>query len=101
MQASIGALRKGTERQNNIEVWNDLVSPRDLLICLAVSVISVGTAVLISLMIGGSTLLWGLGASVLGFALNCFLVTPKRDVRIVDEMDRVEDEGSAAGGDAR
>ena len=25
---------ENTERQNNIEVWNDLVSPRDLLICL-------------------------------------------------------------------
>ncbi len=38
-----------TERQNNIEVWNDLVSPRDLIICLVISVICVIAAVLFAL----------------------------------------------------
>ena len=40
--------------------------------------------------LGGQTLYWGLGASVVGFVLNCFLVTPKRDVGIVDEMEPVD-----------
>lgn len=76
---------ESTERQN-IEVWNDLVSPRDLLICLAVSVTCAVAAVLISLKFGGQPLFWGLGAAVIGFAVNCFLVTPKRSVVIVDEL---------------
>ena len=43
-------------------------------------------AVLVASSTGGHTLYWGLGASVIGFAVNCFLVTPKREVVIVDEM---------------
>ena len=93
---------EGTGRQN-IEVWNDLVSPRDLVICLLVSVACAAAAVLISPRSGGQTLFWGLGASVLGFIVNCLLVVPKRDVVIVDES-RVTDEADSAdaeGSDAR
>lgn len=43
-------------------------------------------AVPISLALGGNTLFWGLGASILGFIANCFLVSPKRHVSIIDEM---------------
>ena len=70
----------------NIEVWNDLVSPKDLIVCLVVSAICAVAAVLVASSTGGKTLYWGLGASVIGFAVNCFLVTPKREVVIVDEM---------------
>ena len=74
----------------NIEVWNDLVSPKDLLVCLAVSAVCAVAAVLIASNTGGQTLYWGLGASVIGFTVNCFLVTPKREVAIVDEMVSVD-----------
>ncbi len=74
----------------NIEVWNDLVSPKDLIACLVVSAICAVAAVLIASNTGGQTLYWGLGASVVGFVVNCFLVTPKRDVGIVDEMELVD-----------
>ena len=74
----------------NIEVWNDLVSPKDLIACLAVSAVCAVAAVLIASNTGGHTLYWGLGASVVGFVVNCFLVNPKRDVGIVDEMDPVD-----------
>ena len=77
---------ESTERQNNIEVWNDLVSPRDLVICLVISVICVIAAVLFSVYLGGKPLFWGLGASTIGFIACCFLVTPKREVTIVDEL---------------
>ena len=70
----------------NIEVWNDLVSPKDLLVCLAVSAVCAVAAVLIASNTGGQTLYWGLGASVVGFVVNCFLVTPKRMVSIVDDI---------------
>ena len=74
----------------NIEVWNDLVSLKDLIACLAVSAACAVVAVLIASNTGGHTLYWGLGASVVGFVVNCFLVNPKRDVGIVDEMDPVD-----------
>ena len=75
-----------TERQNNIEVWNDLVSPRDLIVCLLISVICVVAAVLFSVYLGGKPLFWGLGASTIGFIACCFLVSPKREVTIVEEL---------------
>ena len=84
-----------TERQNNIEVWNDLVSPRDLIICLVISVICVIAAVPFSVYLGGKPLFWGLGASTIGFIACCFLVTPKREVTIVDELNV----GASEGGD--
>ena len=85
---------EGKEPQN-IEVWNDLVSPRDLVVCLLVSAVCAVAAILISSAAGGQTLFWGLGASVVGFTVNCFLVVPKREVDIVDELDPVE---AAEGG---
>ena len=72
----------------NIEVWNDLVSPKELIACLVVSAICTVAAVLIASNTGGQTLYWGLGASVIGFVVNCFLVTPKREVAIVDAVRR-------------
>ena len=59
---------KSTDRQN-IEVWNDLVSPKDLVVCLLISVVCA--------------------------VVNCLLVVPKRDVVIVDES-RVTDEADSA-----
>ena len=75
-----------TDRQNNIEVWNDLVSPTDLIVCLLISVTCVVAAVLFSVYLGGKALFWGLGAPTIGFIACCFLVTPKREVTIVDEL---------------
>lgn len=86
MRENAPATSEGTERHHNIEVWNDLVSPKDLLICLEVSVVFAAAAIPVSLAVGGDTLFWGLGASILGFIANCFLVPPKRHVRIIDEM---------------
>lgn len=85
------------ERQN-IEVWNDLVSPKDLVISLLVAVVCAVAAVLLSLAVGGQTLFWGLGASVVGFTVNCFLVTPKREVSIVDDADSAAGEYATQGG---
>ena len=84
---------ENTVRQNNIEVWNDLVSPRDLIVCLLISVICVVAAVLLSAYLGGKPLFWGLGASTIGFVICCLLVTPKREVTIVDELSASEGGG--------
>lgn len=86
---------QSTERQN-IEVWNDLVSLKDLVVSLLVSVVCAVLAVIVSSRAGGQTLFWGLGASVVGFTVNCLLVTPKREVSIVDETGSADDAGSGA-----
>ena len=95
MRNTVEVDSESTERQNNIEVWNDLVSPADLLICLLISVICIVAAVLFSVYLGGKPLFWGLGASTIGFIACCFLVTPKREVTIVDELNV----GASEGGD--
>ena len=79
------AASESTGRQN-IEVWNDLVSIKDLLICLQISAAYAACAALLSIVVGGQPLFWGLGASVIGFTVNCFFVTPKRDVTIIDDV---------------
>ncbi len=85
---------ENTERQNNIEVWNDLVSPTDLIVCLLMSLICVVAAVLFSVYLGGKPLFWGLGASTIGFIACCFLVSPKREVTIVEELSIGTSEGA-------
>lgn len=81
--------RSGQDPAPHIEVWNDLVSARDLVLSLTVcGLCSVGALVLATLT-SGHLLFWGLGGCVLGFALSCVLVTPKREVSIV-ETDGVE-----------
>ena len=89
---------EGTGRQN-IEVWNDLVSPKDLVVCLLISVVCAVAAVPIASRIGGQTLFWGLGASVAGFIVNCLLVTPKREVVIVDDADGIDVADGVDGAD--
>ena len=73
---------------------NDLVSPRDLLICLLISVMCIVAAVLLSASFGGKPLFWGLGASTIGFIACCFLVSPKREVTIVEELSIGTSEGA-------
>ena len=89
---------EGTGRQN-IEVWNDLVSPKDLVVCLLVAVACAVAAVMISSRVGGQTLFWGLGASAAGFIVNCLLVTPKREVVIVDDADGIDVADGVDGAD--
>ena len=62
----------------NIEVWNDLVSPKDLIVCLVVSAICAVAAVLVASSTGGQTLYWGLGASVIGFLSLIHISEPTR-----------------------
>lgn len=77
--------------RHNIEVWNDLVSVKDLLICLQISAAYAACAALLAIVVGGQPLFWGLGASVIGFTVNCFFVTPKRDVTIIDDVSDASD----------
>ena len=89
--------------RHNIEVWNDLVSVKDLLICLQISAAYAACAALLAIVVGGQPLFWGLGASVIGFTVNCFFVTPKRDVTIIDDVSHAgiaDDSNDDSGGDS-
>ncbi|WP_245725668.1 hypothetical protein [Propionibacterium cyclohexanicum] len=68
----------------------------DLLISLAVSVAAVVLACLIATLLRQPLLFWGLGGSAVGFAVNCLIVPPKRDVRIVDDAEAGIDASAAA-----
>ena len=89
---------ESTERQN-IEVWNDLVGPRDLIVCLAVAGVSAVVAVGAAHSLGGQLLFWGLGASVIGFVINCFLVARKRELIVIDDTDAPDDPADAVEAD--
>ena len=74
----------------DIEVWNGVGSPKGQIVCLVVSAVCAVAAVLVASSTGGPTLYWRLRASVIGFTVKCFLVTPKQEVAIVDEMVSVD-----------
>lgn len=77
-----------TDDRKYIEVWNDLVSPRDLTWSLVICGGTTAAALLISQALGQSAFFWGLGGSVVGFIVTTLLITPKRVVRLVDGPSR-------------
>lgn len=82
----------------NVEVWNDLVSPRDLLVSLLLSAACAVGSLVIAGATGSQPLFWGLGGCVLGFAISCVVVRPKREVVLVD--DTAEGGAQATAADA-
>ncbi|MEV7974287.1 hypothetical protein [Cellulomonas sp. NPDC089187] len=70
-----------------VEIWGDRLSLRDLLIALAACAVPTVAAVLIGTAVGGQLLFWGLGGAALGFLIACLVITPKRDVQIVDDSE--------------
>ncbi|MGK2349289.1 hypothetical protein [Actinomyces sp. W5033] len=71
----------------HIEVWNDLVSARDLVLSLALCSACACGALAVATVTGGQLLFWGLGGCVLGFTLSCLMVRPKREVSVVETED--------------
>ncbi|MCH4250276.1 MAG: hypothetical protein LKF88_05345 [Microbacteriaceae bacterium] len=59
-------------------MWNDRVSPRDLLLALIISAGLILVSSVIATALAQSLLFWGLGAAACGFALNCWIIRPKR-----------------------
>ena len=67
-----------------VEIWGDRLSLRDLLIALAACAVPTVAAVVLGTVVGGQLLFWGLGGAALGFLIACLVITPKREVRIVE-----------------
>ncbi len=66
-----------------IEVWNDLISTRDLIGSLLICAGTTALGLLAAHLLSSSAFFWGLGGSVLGFVISVFAFTPKRDVRLI------------------
>lgn len=84
------------------EVWNDLVSPRDLVWSLLLCSGATIAALLIATWLGSSLFFWGLGGSVVGFIAAAALIRPKRVVTITDAAVStvINDDGGSADDDA-
>ncbi len=71
-------------REQYIEVWNDLVSTRDLTWSLLICGVTTAAALAVATLLSSSEFFWGLGGAVVGFVICVAVFTPKRTVRITD-----------------
>lgn len=83
------------ERDDYIEVWNDLVSTRDLTWSLVICGVTTALSLLVATLLSSSEFFWGLGGVVVGFAVCVALFTPKRAVRITDGVEATDAETQA------
>lgn len=73
------------EEKNNIEVWGDLVSIRDLIISLAVSSITTLGGFILASDEPTKPLIYGLFGAVIGFIITSINIQPKRTFKYSDE----------------
>ncbi|WP_297005797.1 hypothetical protein [uncultured Corynebacterium sp.] len=74
-----------------IEIWNDLVSVRDLtwsiVICGGTTALALGIATAFH----SDEFFWGLGGAVLGFTISALVFTPKRTVTVGQDVPDLPD----------
>jgi hypothetical protein len=73
--------------KENIEVWEDLVSIKDLVLSLSVCSITALSGYLIAPNTPPKPLFFGLGGAFIGFVICALLIKPKRDLRERDLED--------------
>jgi hypothetical protein len=66
------------EKKELVEVWEDLVSLRDLFLASLIGMVTTGVAYWLAPERGSMPLFFGLGGALLGFAVSSFLIRPKR-----------------------
>lgn len=64
---------------NNIEIWDDLVSIKDLVKALTICIITTFGGYFLSPKDSYKPLLFGLAGTIMGFLISSFLIEPKRD----------------------
>lgn len=70
---------------NNIEVWEDLVSIKDLVVSLVICSITTLGGYLIAPNKPPKPLLFGLVGAVLGFVMTSLIIKPKRYFRYIEK----------------
>ncbi|API92840.1 hypothetical protein J32TS6_20610 [Virgibacillus pantothenticus] len=73
------------EKEENIEVWEDLVHIKDLVLAIIISTITTLGAYLIAPNDPPKPLIFGLIGALVGFIICSLLIKPKRSFRYVDE----------------
>lgn len=68
-----------------VEVWNDLVSPRDLTWSIVICAGTTAAALGIATALDTDTFFWGLGGAVVGFVIAALVFSPKREVHVLGE----------------
>ncbi|HLR52151.1 MAG TPA: hypothetical protein VK072_04675 [Candidatus Avamphibacillus sp.] len=76
---------KSSEKKKNIEVWEDVVSIRDLVFSLIISSITTLGGYLIAPNDSSKPLIFGLIGAVVGFIICSILFKPKRTFEYIDE----------------
>ncbi|MEY8567140.1 hypothetical protein AALF15_11290 [Corynebacteriaceae bacterium 7-707] len=88
-------VRRPGDRDDYIEVWNDLVSTRDLTWSLVICGVTTALALLAATALSSSGFFWGLGGAVVGFVVCAVVFTPKRLVRITEDAGEAGAAGAA------
>lgn len=73
------------QEEENIEVWEDLVHIKDLVIAIIISTITTLGAYIIAPNDPPKPLIFGLVGAVVGFIISSLLIKPKRNFRYMDE----------------
>lgn len=68
-----------------VEVWEDVVSIKDLILSLVISGITTLGAYLLAPNESSLPLFFGLGGAILGFIISSILIKPKRNIVINEE----------------
>ncbi|MGJ9459530.1 hypothetical protein [Oceanobacillus sp. CF4.6] len=77
--------RRDRKQANNIEVWEDVVDIKDLLLSILLCTATAMGAYLIAPDDPPKPLLYGLVGVVIGFVISSIIIKPKRTLRFEDE----------------
>lgn len=75
------------EEKNNIEIWEDYVHIKDLVICLIICGVTTLGGYLIAPNEPPRPLIYGLIGAVLGFTICSMIIRPKRTFEYIEKED--------------
>lgn len=73
------------DENDNIEVWEDLINIKDLVIALIICSITTMGAYFIAPNEAPKPLFFGLGGAIIGFIICSFIIKPKRNLERTGE----------------
>jgi hypothetical protein len=74
------ASKKNESTETNIEIWEDLINIKDLVMALTICIITTFGGYTLSPNESYKPLLFGLVGAIFGFIISSFLIDPKREV---------------------
>src|SRR5690625_3953059 len=81
------AMKKKIDENNNIEIWEDLVRIKDLIISLIICSVTTLGGYLIAPNEPPKPLIFGLIGAVLGFTICSMIIRPKRTFEYIEKED--------------